>query len=811
MKRNIKLTGILAVLVAASMELCALPCAAEALSAFPGAEGGGKYTTGGRGCDVYHVTNLKDYKSSEEAIEGSLRAGIKSNVTIVFDVSGTIELAEPLRFGEVQNITIAGQTAPGAGITLSGFETNISKAQNLIIRYLRFRPGAKNVHEGDGMDGLWGRQQKNVIIDHCSFSFSTDEGLSPYRAENMSVQWCIISESLTMSGHTKGRHGYGGIWGGVNTTFHHNLLANHTSRNPRIGGGTAEKDDNEHIALLQLSNNVIYNWGFNTCYGGGRAQTNFINNYEKSGKGTREEVLSRIIDAGESKKPGYFYISGNYIEGYDEISADNSKGIYIGKNNAADTTIVDKPFEMEGTKGENLTLQSAKDCYEAVLSNAGATLPYRDAIDARIVYETRNGEGRFINTDAEVGGYPCLESISREANWDTDGDGMPDKWEKKHKLNPNDASDGKLVAKSGYTNLEEYLNSLVDLKYIPTNPEAKIANLSNNMFVKAGDTIKLSLDIASKQKIATIELFDGDKKIDEAKISKKIKSYSFDFALSEPCTHFISARVTDAKGQATQTSAIQLHCTLNSAPSGWIDADVGSPKVKGTSYEKSGVISVVGSGKLGKSEGAVSGSVRDNAKTDDCHFVYKKISGDFVLEGKLETIVAVDNHAFSGFMVRNSLDTSSATAALGLSWVKSTSYKENGKTLYRNPWSVYLATRSADGGDMNALTETLDGKASAEKAGIALIDSVPFKDFDTPLGCYLRLVRSAGTISAFMSSDGNEWSEVGSREVSLADEVLVGMAVDGNKVANQIDNVNTATFSALKLSKIESATSEGEN
>ncbi len=811
MKRNIKLTGILAVLAAASMGLSALPCTAESLSAFPGAEGGGKYTTGGRACEVYHVTNLKDYKSGEEAIEGSLRAGIKSNVTIVFDVSGTIELAEPLRFGEVQNITIAGQTAPGAGITLSGFETNISKAQNLIIRYLRFRPGAKNVHEGDGMDGLWGRQQKDVIIDHCSFSFSTDEGLSPYRAENMSVQWCIISESLTMSGHTKGRHGYGGIWGGVNTTFHHNLLANHTSRNPRIGGGTAEKDDNEHIALLQLSNNVIYNWGFNTCYGGGRAQTNFINNYEKAGKGTREEVLSRIIDAGESKKPGYFYISGNYIEGYDEISADNSKGIYIGKNNIADTTIVDKPFEMEGTKGENLTLQSAKDCYEAVLSNAGATLPYRDAIDARIVYETRNGEGRFINTDAEVGGYPCLESLSREANWDTDGDGMPDKWEKKHKLNPKDASDGKMTAKSGYTNLEEYLNSLVDSKYKPTNPEAKIANLSNNTFVKAGDRVNLSLDIESKQKIATIALFDGDKKIEEAKISKKIKSYSFDFALSETGTHFISARVVDAKNQATQTSAIQIHCTLDTAPQGWTDADVGSPKVKGTSYEKSGVISLVGSGKLGKSEGAVSGSEMDSAKTDDCHFVYKKISGDFVLEGKLETVVAVDNHAFAGFMVRNSLDTSSATAALGLSWVKSTSYKEDGKTLYRNPWSVYLATRSSDGGDMNSLTETLDGKASAEKAGIALIDSVPFKDFDTPLGCYLRLVRSAGTISAFMSSDGNEWSEVGSREVSLADEVLVGMAVDGNKVANQIDNVNTATFSALKLSKIESATSEGEN
>ena len=808
MKRTIKLTGVLAALALSAAIGGGFPLVAEELAAFPGAEGGGKYTTGGRGCEVYHVTNLKDYKTGEEAIAGSLRAGIKSNVTIVFDVSGTIEMAEPLRFGEVENITIAGQTAPGAGITLAGFETNISKAQNLIIRYLRFRPGAKNVHEGDGMDGLWGRQQKNVIIDHCSFSFSTDEGLSPYRAENMSVQWCIISESLTMSGHTKGRHGYGGIWGGVNTTFHHNLLANHTSRNPRIGGGTAEKDDNEHIALLQLSNNVIYNWGFNTCYGGGRSRTNFVNNYEKSGRGTREDVRSRIIDAGENKKPGFFYVSGNYIEGYAEESADNAKGIYVGKNNTNDTTIVDTPFEMEGTKSENLSLESAENCYKSVLANAGATLPHRDAIDARIVWEVKNNEGRYINTDAEVGGYPCLESEARAADFDTDGDGMPDKWEKKHKLNVNDASDGAMTAKSGYTNLEEYLNSLVSAKYTPVNPEAKISDVKNNTFVKSGENITLNVDIASKQKIASVALFDGATKIAEDKIGKKAKSHTFNFSLSDTGTHFISVRVTDAKDNAVQTSAVQLHCILDTKASGWSESDIGSPSVKGTSFEKGGVLSVLGSGKIGKSEGAISGSTFDNAKTDDFHFVYKKISGDFAFVAKLETVSAVDNHAFSGLMVRNSLDSSSAEAALGLSWVKSTSYKVDGKTLYRNPWSVYLCSRDTDGGEMNALTETLDGKASAEKAGISLIDSVPFKDFDTPLGCYLKLERSGKTIRAFMSTGGAEWSEVGSREIELGDDVYVGFALDANKAANEIDNVNTATFSNITLGALEKTPQE---
>ncbi|MDF2790116.1 MAG: hypothetical protein K0S80_3214, partial [Neobacillus sp.] len=179
----------------------------DKILAFPGAEGGGRYTSGGRFGEVYIVNTLKDYGTGEKAIQGSLRDALsKDNRFIVFNLSGTINLKEPLSLRKRKNVTIAGQTAPGDGITITGYETNISDSENVIIRYLRFRPGAENVHTGDSMDAIWGRSMKNVMIDHLSTSWSTDETMSLYRAENMTVQWSIVAESLAMSGHTKGRH-----------------------------------------------------------------------------------------------------------------------------------------------------------------------------------------------------------------------------------------------------------------------------------------------------------------------------------------------------------------------------------------------------------------------------------------------------------------------------------------------------------------------------------------------------------------------------------------------------------------------------
>jgi AraC-like DNA-binding protein len=297
------------------------------LLAFAGAEGGGRFATGGRGYDVYVVTTLEDYGKGETPVEGSLRYGIeefakdKGGTMIVFNVGGTIELKQTLTFKERKNITVAGQTAPGDGITLSGWDTNISNSENLIIRYMRFRPGAANVHTGgDSMDALWGRDNKTFMIDHCSFSWNTDETVSTYRGQDGTVQWCIVSESLTVSGHSKGRHGYGGIFGGDNVLFQNNLIANHTSRNPRIGGGCMgdPTKDGGSTATLQLSNNVLYNWGYNTCYGGGYAYTNFINNFLKPGQGTREQVRYQVIDMGEanlnlSGTAQHFQVSEGYL------------------------------------------------------------------------------------------------------------------------------------------------------------------------------------------------------------------------------------------------------------------------------------------------------------------------------------------------------------------------------------------------------------------------------------------------------------------------------------------------------------------
>ena len=230
------------------------------------------------------------------------------------------------------------------------------------------------------MDALWGRDNKTFMIDHCSFSWNTDETVSTYRGQDGTVQWCIVSESLTVSGHSKGRHGYGGIFGGDNVLFQNNLIANHTSRNPRIGGGCMgdPTKDGGSTATLQLSNNIIYNWGYNTCYGGGYAYTNFINNFLKPGQGTREQVRYQVIDMGEATKPGGFYVNGNYMDGNAEITADNAKGSKMsGVTEGANKTVVSEtPYTAEGF--DSATVTSAADCYEPVLAQSGATYPYRE-------------------------------------------------------------------------------------------------------------------------------------------------------------------------------------------------------------------------------------------------------------------------------------------------------------------------------------------------------------------------------------------------------------------------------------------------
>lgn len=420
------------------------PDQARVLS-FPGAVGGGKYTTGGRGGKVIKVTNLND------SGPGSLREAIRQREPriIVFDVSGTIELQSPLPINH-GNLTIAGQSAPGDGICIKGHQCRIS-ADNIIIRYIRFRPGDIAGKEYDALAAI---NQRDIIIDHCSMSWSTDETASFYDNENFTLQWCLISESLNNSVHSKGAHGYGGIWGGKNATFIYNVLAHHNSRNPRLQGARYQEEENRE--KTELINNIIYNWGSKAIYGGENGRYNIINNIFIPGPATtsnRDEIL-------EPYKPfGSFFLEGNIIfenndfkiAGWEYVSLpDNAEG---------------NPKATAAYKFDSPTaVTEAALIYDQVLLEAGASVS-RDKTDQRIIDEIKNrkytyGKSGIIDSQDQTGGWPELKSLPPKP--DSDGDGMPDEWEKQAGLNPNDSSDNsKNSIDPHYTNIEIYLNSLL--------------------------------------------------------------------------------------------------------------------------------------------------------------------------------------------------------------------------------------------------------------------------------------------------------------------------------------------------------------
>lgn len=438
--------------------------------AFPGAEGFGRNTTGGRGGRVIYVTNLDDFGP------GSLRDAINQIGPryIFFKVSGTIQLKSRLDIKN-GNLTIAGQTAPGDGITLRDFPVVID-ADNVIIRFIRFRMGEAANQEGDA---LGGRFNKNIIIDHCSMSWSTDECMSFYVNENTTVQWSIVSESLKNSVHGKGAHGYGGIWGGKKASFHHILLAHHDSRNPRLGetGGTAYALTD----LVDLRNNVIYNWGNNSAYGGEAMNVNIVNNYYKPGPVTTkdERIISIDYYKGDETSPiyqtwGKFYISGNYVEGSTRATNDNwTYGVFNQFHSSYGTVSAEEKEEIKIEQphdiNNNVTTHTAQQAYELVLDYAGASL-VRDVVDERIIREVRNGtytyEGSngstkgIIDSQADVGGWPVLNST--EPPVDSSSDGMPDDWKISKGLNPETSDTNGHDLHNVYDNVEVYINSLVE-------------------------------------------------------------------------------------------------------------------------------------------------------------------------------------------------------------------------------------------------------------------------------------------------------------------------------------------------------------
>jgi hypothetical protein len=440
----------------------------ETAFAFPGAEGFGRNATGGRGGKVIYVTNLND------SGKGSLRAAVEATGTryVLFKVSGTIILKSRLSIKNA-NITIAGQTAPGDGICIRDYPVTVD-ADNVIIRYMRFRMGDVAQQEADA---LGGRFFKNIIIDHCSVSWSTDECMSFYANENFTAQWCFITESLRNSVHDKGAHGYGGVWGGKKASFHHNLVAHHDSRNPRLGetAGTAFALTD----LVDLRNNVIYNWGNNSCYGGEAMNVNMVNCYYKPGPVTSK--TTRIVSIDKNKNVGTevydiwgkFYIAGNYVDGSTATTNDNwTYGVYNQFHGSYGTVSAEDKVAMKMTSEHpienNVYTHTAQEAYQKVLDYGGASLK-RDAIDTRIVenvknktysFEGSNGSTKgIIDTQSDVGGWVNLNST--EPPIDTDGDGMPDAWETTQKLDPNKVNANDKSLSTAYDNIEVYINNLV--------------------------------------------------------------------------------------------------------------------------------------------------------------------------------------------------------------------------------------------------------------------------------------------------------------------------------------------------------------
>ncbi len=461
--------------------------AADELIAFPGAEGGGMYTTGARAAskpEIYRVNNFGDSGT------GSFRDAVsKENRIIVFDEAGEIKLKSPINISK-KNLTILGQTAPGDGICISGAPVKVS-ADNIIMRYLRFRMGVySEVDKKYDDDALGGTSStSNLIVDHCSMSWSTDECCSFYAIKDSTIQWCIMTEPLNRSIHDEGSgieaHGYGGIWGGVNVSYHHNMVSSANNRFPRVGTSetvSSYKGGKDTESLLDIRNNVFYNWNGNNSYGGENGvRVNLVSNYYKEGPASSS--VNRFYEmyggskGGKSKWGTDIAVDGNYYASKNSqsstvraINEDNTKGV---DTRDCKTYNIEKYDETIAGTTTNHTqyireypigTHSAEEAFNLVLEHAGDSLK-RDAVDERAVNDARNGTAEMGNNGiidlAHLKKMPDITYSSGTVPNDTDGDGMADEYEKDHGLdiNKNDAL-GK--TSEGYFNIEAYANWLAE-------------------------------------------------------------------------------------------------------------------------------------------------------------------------------------------------------------------------------------------------------------------------------------------------------------------------------------------------------------
>lgn len=481
-----------------------LAAGADSPPAFPGAVGQGAAATGGRGGDVYHVVNLDDYKPhEEEKIPGSLRHAIRSAEgprTIVFDVAGAIALHAPLEVLK-SNLTIAGQTAPPPGVTLWGYPFEITDCSDVVVRHLRVRlgdfhapgsqrrlpngqPGNGDLPANKGNAVYVGSGAERVVLDHVSASWGMDETLSVTKGRDVTIQHCLIAASLNDSFHSKGDHGYGTLVRGELTpddqrlarggyTFFGNLWHSHRARNPSIGGQQSldrgQDEADRRATDVNLVNNVIYNWGENATHRSqkGTVRINLVGNYYICGPAKK----TRRIFRGDEDAATEVYHAGNFLDAdRDErhdgepVTADSFD--HLDANDSLIDDSSGRPFAFFGDVNEQV--RSAPEAYQAVVANVGASLD-RDAVDQGLISQLQQRSGELIDSQEKLrneagvlAGLGDMQPARRPADFDTDGDGMADDFERQRGLDPSDAADrnGRTLSDAGYTNLEVYLDWL---------------------------------------------------------------------------------------------------------------------------------------------------------------------------------------------------------------------------------------------------------------------------------------------------------------------------------------------------------------
>lgn len=798
------------------------------VKAFPTVEGGGTYSYGGRGSvefpgDVYIVTNLTDSVSDPQP--GSLRYGLsrldredKDSTyprTIIFGVGGTIHIDPTVgkgarRFNIPSNTTIAGQTAPGDGITIAGGSAKFD-GENIIVRYMHFRLGDGYDQDAATASG------KNIVIDHCSFAMGVDECFTAKELLNSSIQYNIIAQALNMpykdganstdaelSGvEGESKHGMGAIWNGYETSFTHNLIASNGNRNPRFEGAF-EYNSQTYTNKLDYSNNVVYNWGYNSGYGGdrGEAQVNFVNNYYKPGPSTIEKVKSQFFDCDTSSEynnvRSSYYISGNIMEGNDSVTNDNTLGFTdLGTYGYALAEAVELECGYEA--------ESAEAAYEAVLNSAGASYA-RDAQDARIINDVIYNTGYLINSEKELGGWD--EAVYTHP--DLDNNGTADVFEGIVTDVASEEYCGNIILDEaspfwGHSRLEKYLDEMFLNEYATGAIKANVDNpvpvitsisaedgaldLNSNMSLIAGKEYKIEFSVTNKagEKVnyEAVEGYLNDEVVFSGKDSisytpEKLGQYS------------LLIKVKNSDNNLSSFSRIYPIAVVPefSNIDGFTAQDIGDVGQAGvTSYDSAeGALYMQGTGRIGYT------ATTSGTANDSFYYNYIKTSGDIELSAKIDDWSRIDTFQKAGVMIRSSLDENSEFYLSTLTYLKSEDYGTkdvNGNAMVRkNIASFYRLAGS-------------NSVAPPNKDYRIKFLAVPQKrENEEQLDSWVKIQKVGQTVTTYASNDGETWYKLQELETTLGEEFYIGFAVEAAQDTCEAVRYNRVKFSNIELNEV---------